>query len=274
MAVAARLVGSAPEPQLVDYNITIPAGVAPGSGFTIELPDKRNAYVMCPSKAKPGDTVQISVEKEESSNVQRQYEVEIPNGVAPGEEFEVALPNGVTVNLTCPSGVGPGQTLRFDGPDVKKELQSVFSRAKDLMNAGAKGAKELAKDKAKRTELMNKGKAEAGKKMNGLMNKMSKKKTEAKNAAMEKAAEKMIPTEVKQIMGDSNVKLAGKTAVSAGKAAANAGKGAKQHWDKAGPLEKQAIIFVVCTMTGLPDPALAMKTATVIHTVAKVTNVI
>mmetsp|Transcript_2213 Transcript_2213/g.2830 ORF Transcript_2213/g.2830 Transcript_2213/m.2830 type:complete len:256 (+) Transcript_2213:236-1003(+) len=197
----ARVVGSANQPQLVEHEIVIPEGAEPMAGFSVAISDGRNIFVVCPSDSAPGDKITIKVPVKTSKKAPPTfYETEIPTGVIAGESFPVLLPNGVTVSIICPEGGSPGQTMRFQGPEVKSELQKMFQRAKAAVNGKMPknmGEMQSAKDKAK--GIVNEKANKAKKIMEGKSPFSKKGRENMVAAAKAKAIDAIVPAEIKEL---------------------------------------------------------------------------
>ncbi len=98
------------------YMVTIPIGVRGGQQFPVKI-NEVDLMVTSPHNALPGMSVRIvppkmRPHKRVPSNKGQMFEVEVPEGVSPGETFAL-LANGIRISVKCPQNASPGQTVQF-----------------------------------------------------------------------------------------------------------------------------------------------------------------
>lgn len=139
------------------YRVTVPAGVQPGSEFTVHAGSRR-VRVRCPTTSRPGQSLQITLPPEsvatfvplraapltapnnvggggavpmskdvarvneqamESGGSAQTYLVTIPPGIYPGMQFTVNV-GGQRFMVSCPESAGPNMRVRIV-PPVQRE---------------------------------------------------------------------------------------------------------------------------------------------------------
>jgi len=135
------------------YRVTVPAGVTPGSEFTVHAGPRR-VRVRCPNSSRPGQSLQITLPPEpvtfhthlrmapltaaagsggggavamsdevrsvnrnasESGSTAETFLVTIPPNIFPGMPFTVDV-NGQRFQVTCPNNAGPNKKVRIVPP--------------------------------------------------------------------------------------------------------------------------------------------------------------
>mmetsp|Transcript_8388 Transcript_8388/g.9577 ORF Transcript_8388/g.9577 Transcript_8388/m.9577 type:complete len:271 (+) Transcript_8388:214-1026(+) len=249
----ARIVGSAVQPEIVEHEIIIPEGAIPNHGFSAEIDDGRNIFVVCPSGSSPGDSIVIQVPLPSSGKTPPPfYETEIPKGVSSGQTFPVTLPDGITVSVTCPEGVTAGQTMRFQGPSMKSELQRILEKSKSALSS-VKAQVPKSVDELK----------SIGKKIGGVSGKLDKAKAAMKNkkkALLEqgKAKGKTLlaagKAKVTQQVMDATISKELKELQNQNEDLVKAGKTAAHVWDRSTPFQKKMIVTAACVVLEVPIP--------------------
>ena len=140
------------------YRVTVPAGVSPGSEFTVHAGPRR-VRVRCPNTSRPGQSLQITLPPEpvthhtalkmapltaaqgpggggsvqmtqevlsvnraatESGGTAQTFLVTIPADIYPGMQFTVDV-NGQRFVVTCPPNAGPNMKVRIVPPTQREE---------------------------------------------------------------------------------------------------------------------------------------------------------
>lgn len=105
---------------LTTVQVAVPAGVAPGMTFQIQV-NQSTFSITCPPNVRPGDSLQIQVPIAASTPppppppppapVQK-YQVVIPPGVGPGQTFQVSI-NSKSYSIQCPATSKQGDKIEF-----------------------------------------------------------------------------------------------------------------------------------------------------------------
>lgn len=121
------------------YVVTIPAGIAPGTKFPVNIQGQM-LLVTCPVEAGPGKFVKIVPPKPDvpqkpdvppssqdaaaasNHNANQMFEVRVPEGVLPNHPFQVMV-GGKKVRLICPPTASVGQKIRFKMPPSSQQQQ-------------------------------------------------------------------------------------------------------------------------------------------------------
>jgi hypothetical protein len=100
------------------FLVDIPPNVYPGMTFTVNVAGQR-FMVTCPPTAGPNMKIRIVPptvrEEPEAAPKTQVFEVQVPQGVQPGQPFALVA-NGQRVLVTCPPNVVAGQKIRFQLP--------------------------------------------------------------------------------------------------------------------------------------------------------------
>ena len=109
-----------PEPQPQTIDITVPEGHAGGDSFIIELPDGTEIDIDTPEGLVAGDVFEIELDIISSSDHE---DIAVPAQAEPQPEPEPQAEPlaGQTLEVMCPVGVGPGDTIyiQYDGEEVE-----------------------------------------------------------------------------------------------------------------------------------------------------------
>lgn len=143
------------------YRVTVPAGVSPGSEFTVHAGPRR-VRVRCPNTSRPGQSLQITLPPEpvthhtplkmapltaatgmggggavqmsqevlnvnkaatDSGGTAQTFLVTIPPNIYPGMQFTVDV-SGQRFVVTCPPNAGPNMKVRIVPPTQREEPQA------------------------------------------------------------------------------------------------------------------------------------------------------
>lgn len=147
----------------VAYRVTVPAGVRPGSTFSVRA-GSRPVQVRCPPTSSPGQTHQITVPPEPVTRLQsmkmapltaaepsqasggavlmteevcavnqqaavqggtaQTFLVTIPPNIYPGMQFTVTVAGGQRFMVTCPASAGPNMKVRIVPPAAQEDPEA------------------------------------------------------------------------------------------------------------------------------------------------------
>lgn len=120
-----RLIVTAPRQEAQQFVVTVPQNVQSGMQFRVNI-NNQEVMVTCPEGVRSGQRVTFqlpTVERPAAAEPNHQmFEVEVPEGVRPGQPFAL-IANNQRVMVTCPPNVQPGQKIRFQLPVLLSQEQ-------------------------------------------------------------------------------------------------------------------------------------------------------